>query len=84
LFNALILWGIVQSNMDGFTAMLLAVLFVRAELQDWTERLNRWAKAEMLATIQGIMAKHGMPSPLMNPKHDTGLKFEADPPQSQR
>jgi hypothetical protein len=27
LFNALILWGIVQSNMDGFTAMLLAVLF---------------------------------------------------------
>jgi hypothetical protein len=38
----------------------------------------------MLATIQGIMAKHGMPSPLMNPKHDTGLKFEADPPQSQR
>lgn len=67
LFNGLILWAIFRSNMDGFTAMLFAVLFVRVLLQDWTERLNRWAKEEMMATIKGTLEKLGA-SPLVNPR----------------
>ena len=42
-------------SIGGWAVFLLALIFLRAELQDWVTRLNRWAKEETLATIQNVL-----------------------------